>query len=101
MKKLLGLLLLLCATNTYGEIWLPSILSDNMVLQQESNVTIWGWTTSTSEEITVYGTWNNEKVTTKAFQGGWSLQLPTPQGGGTYSVMVEGHEKLEISNVLI
>ena len=46
MKKLLGLLLLLSVANTYGEIWLPSILSDNMVLQQESNVTIWGWTTS-------------------------------------------------------
>lgn len=101
MKKLLGLLLMLCATSTYGEIWLPSILSDNMVLQQRSNVTIWGWTTATSEEITVYGTWNNEKVTTKAYQGVWSLKLPTPKAGGTYSVMVEGHQKLELRNVLI
>ena len=101
MKKLFGLLLLLSVANTYGEIWLPSILSDNMVLQQESNVTIWGWTSATSEDITVYGTWNNEKFTTKAFQGVWSLQLPTPKAGGTYSVMVEGHEKLELKNVLI
>jgi len=101
MKKLFGLLLLLSVANTYGEIWLPSILSDNMVLQQESNVTIWGWTTATSEEITVYGSWNNEKVATKAFQGVWSLQLPTPKAGGTYSIMVEGHEKLELKNVLI
>ena len=101
MKKLFGLLLLLSVANTYGEIWLPSILSDNMVLQQESNVTIWGWTTATSEDITVYGTWNNEEFTTKAFQGVWSLQLPTPKAGGTYSVMVEGHEILELKNVLI
>ncbi len=101
MKKLLGFLLLLFTANSYGEIWLPSILSDNMVLQQDSDVTIWGWTTATSEEITVYGTWNNEKVATKAHQGVWSLQLPTPKAGGTYSVMVEGHEKLELTNVLI
>jgi len=74
MKKLMGLLLLLSVANSYAEIWLPSILSDNMVLQQESNVTIWGWTTAVNEEITVYGTWNNEKVTTKAHQGVWSLQ---------------------------
>src|SRR5690606_5054528 len=94
MKKLIGLLLLLSTAHSYGEIWLPSILSDNMVLQQDSNVVIWGWTTSTSEDITVYGTWNNEKVTTKAFQGVWSLQLPTPKAGGTYSLIVEGHEKL-------
>ncbi|MCM4153788.1 sialate O-acetylesterase [Arenibacter sp. N53] len=101
MKKIILLALWLWAGNTYGEIWLPSILSDNMVLQQESDVTIWGWTTSTSEEVTVYGTWNNEKVTTKAFQGVWSLKLTTPKAGGTYSVMVEGHEKLELKNVLI
>ena len=101
MKKLMGFLLLLSVANSYAEIWLPSILSDNMVLQQESNVTIWGWTTATSEEITVYGTWNNEKVTTKAHQGVWSIQLPTPKAGGSYSVMVEGHDKLEIRNVLI
>jgi sialate O-acetylesterase len=101
IKGIIGLLLLFCTFNTYGEIWLPSILSDNMVLQQESKVTIWGWTTATSEDITVYGTWNNEKVTTKAFQGVWSLQLPTPKAGGSYSVVVEGHQKLELKNVLI
>ncbi|HUH45887.1 MAG TPA: sialate O-acetylesterase [Arenibacter sp.] len=101
MKKLMGLLLLLSVTTSYAEIWLPSILSDNMVLQQESNVTIWGWTTATSEKITVYGTWNHEKVIAEAHQGVWSLQLPTPKAGGTYSIMVEGHEKLEIKNVLV
>lgn len=101
MKKLMGLLLLLSAVNSYAEIWLPAILSDNMVLQQQSNVTIWGWTTATSEDITVYGTWNNEKVVTKAHQGVWSLELPTPQAGGTYSIWVEGHDTLEIRNVLI
>ncbi|MCM4167473.1 hypothetical protein KCTC52924_01031 [Arenibacter antarcticus] len=101
MKKLLVLFTLLSMANSYAEIWLPSILSDNMVLQQNSDVTIWGWTTATSEEITVYGTWNNEKITTKAHQGVWTIQLPTPKAGGTYTVIVEGHEKLEISNVLI
>ncbi|GGW28236.1 sialate O-acetylesterase [Arenibacter certesii] len=101
MKKLLGVLLLLFTTNMYGEIWLPSILSDNMVLQQQSDVTIWGWTTATSEEITVYGTWNNKKISTKAHQGLWTVQLSTPKAGGTYKVIVEGHENLEISNVLI
>ncbi|SHJ37738.1 sialate O-acetylesterase [Arenibacter nanhaiticus] len=101
MNRILVLLLLLSVSNSYGEIWLPSILSDNMVLQQQSKVTIWGWTTATSEEITVYGSWNNEKITTKAYQGVWSLQLPTPKAGGTYSLHIEGHEKLEINNVLI
>ncbi|MCG2460732.1 hypothetical protein K8352_08230 [Flavobacteriaceae bacterium F89] len=86
MIKLLGLLPVLCNTSTYREIWLPSILSDNMVLQQRSNDIIWGWTTATSEEIKVYGTWNNEKVTAKAYRGVWSLKLPTPKAGASIAL---------------
>lgn len=102
MKKIILFIIVFLFFNlSYATIWLPSILSDNMVLQQESNVTIWGWTTSTSEEIMVYGSWNNEKITAKANQGIWSLQLPTPKSGGTYTVTIEGHEKLVLKNVLI
>ncbi|MGB5436418.1 MAG: sialate O-acetylesterase [Maribacter sp.] len=84
-----------------AKLWLPSILSDNMVLQQESNVTIWGWSTATSDAITVKGSWNDVPVTTEAYQGVWSVSLPTPVAGGPYTVTIEGHEKLVINNVLI
>ena len=84
-----------------AKIWLPSILSDNMVLQQESNVTIWGWSTATSDSITVKGSWNNISVITEAYQGVWSVILPTPAAGGPFTVTIEGHEKVVIDNVLI
>ena len=101
MKKILIAVLILCANNTIAKIWLPTILSDNMVLQQQSEATIWGWTSSTAETITVTGSWNNEKVTVKANQGTWSVSLPTPVAGGPYTVIVEGHEKIILENVLI
>ena len=102
LKNYISLLLLFCISHLgFAKLWTPAILSDNMVLQQESNVTIWGWTTNTSETIKVMGSWNNTAVTTKAYQGVWSVSLPTPIAGGPYTVTIESHEKLVIQNVLI
>ncbi|MGX1930891.1 sialate O-acetylesterase [Flagellimonas sp. 2504JD4-2] len=101
MKKLLFLLLVLLANVSFAKIWTPTILSDNMVLQQQSDATIWGWTTATSETITIIGSWNNIEVTAKAHQGVWSAQLPTPVAGGPYTVTIKGHEEITFTNVMI
>ena len=102
LKNYISLFLILCVAHIgFAKIWTPSMLSDNMVLQQKSDVIIWGWTTHTSEKITVIGSWGNTEVTTEAYQGVWSVSLPTPVAGGPYSVSIEGHEKLLIQNVLI
>ena len=102
----LGKIVVTCVFIFYGlnaqaNIWLPSILSDNMVLQQNSEATIWGWTTGISEKIMVTGSWNNEKVIVQAYQGVWSLKLPTPKAGGPFTITIEGHEKITLENVLI
>ncbi|MBJ2173246.1 sialate O-acetylesterase [Aureibaculum sp. A20] len=85
----------------FAEIWLPSILSDNMVLQQQSEVTIWGWTTNTSEKITITPSWNNKPIEIKAYQGKWSGKLITPKAGGAYTIIIKGHEEIHIQNILI
>jgi len=100
-KITIACLLLLSSLNTQAKIWLPSILSDNMVLQQNSEATIWGWTTETAEEITVIASWNTEKFTTKAYHGVWSLKLPTPKAGGPYTLKIQGHEEVVLANILI
>jgi sialate O-acetylesterase len=101
MKKMLFILLIFLTQNCFAKVWLPSVISDNMVLQRNSTVTIWGWTTEVIEPITVTGSWDNVAVTQKAFQGKWSVQLTTPEAGGPYVVAIEGHEKLTLTNVLI
>jgi sialate O-acetylesterase len=100
-KPLIMLLFIIWVNLSFGNIWLPSILSDNMVLQQNSTATIWGWTTHSSESITVIGSWNNESVTVKAHQGFWSVKLPTPKAGGPYTLRVQGHEEIVLTNILI
>ncbi|MCV6605183.1 MAG: hypothetical protein OIF34_07745, partial [Porticoccaceae bacterium] len=87
MRKVFGFfLIVLWADISYAKIWTPSILSDNMVLQQQSNATIWGWTTAADETITVAGSWDNKAVSARAHQGVWSVQLPTPVAGGPYTL---------------
>lgn len=101
MKKSLFVLLIFLAQNCFAAIWLPSVISDNMVLQRNTTVTIWGWTTETIEPITVTGSWDHVPVTENAYQGKWSVQLTTPEAGGPYVVTIEGHESITLSNVLI
>ncbi|MRI02253.1 sialate O-acetylesterase [Kriegella sp. EG-1] len=101
MKHFLTIILLFTIQICFGKIWMPSILSDNMVLQQNSEVKIWGWTTSTNETITMTGSWDNKPVVIKAHQGVWSGKITTPKGGGTYTLAISGHEEIVIKNILI
>ena len=103
MKNLIIAVLLLCCHLSYAKIWLPSYLSDNMVLQRNASATISGWSTDTysNEEITVIGSWNQTPVSTNTDQGKWSLSLPTPEAGGPYSITIRGHEVITIQNIMI
>lgn len=101
MKKIIIAILFVLPALTYAKIWTPSIITDNMVLQQKDSVAIWGWTTQTIEKITVTGSWNGKSVSTKAFHGKWFVKLATPQAGGPYTVSIKGHEEVTIKNVMI
>ncbi len=101
MDKILFVLLIFLAQNCFAKVWLPSVISDNMVLQRNATVTIWGWSTETIEPITVTGSWDHVEVTENAYQGKWSVQLSTPEAGGPYTVTIQGHDTITLLNVLI
>lgn len=101
LKNLLFVTSLLFAKTVAARIWLPSILSDNMVLQQNAVVTIWGWTTEPSEMIAVWGSWGNDTARVQADLGRWKVQLRTPAKGGPYTLHVKGHVLVNVSNVLL
>ncbi|MCX6309145.1 MAG: sialate O-acetylesterase, partial [Bacteroidia bacterium] len=82
-------------------ITLPSLITNNMVLQQNQLVTIWGWTTNATESIKVNGSWNTDSATVTAAGGAWKVQLQTPSYGGPYTLCIKGTETILISNVLI
>ena len=85
----------------WSNISLPEIFSDNMVLQQKSDVVIWGWG-KTGETVLIKADWMDTGLTAKAdTQGKWKIILKTPAAGGPYNIHIKGYNELTLKNVLI
>ena len=103
MKKFISILALaLLGTSWAGaKVTLPSFFSDNMVLQQNTEAAIWGWTDS-GNKITITTTWTGVKFTAIPDKDGkWTAKLQTPEAGGPYKIFINDGEKLTLENVLI
>lgn len=101
MKSLFFFSLLAIHFNLTANVKLPALISDNMVLQQQSTVIIWGWADE-NEKVTVSASWGMTKleVTTNKV-GEWKLKMNTPSAGGPYNIVIRGKNKIEIKNMMI
>lgn len=79
-----------------------SMITDNMVLQQNANARIYG-TADPGSTVTVTPSWDGKAYTTTTDRTGeWSLAVKTPAGSFTpYSITLSDGEPLTINNVLI
>lgn len=84
-----------------AKVRLTSIWGDNMVLQQQSEVTFHG-KASANSKITIEASWDHRKLTTRSDQhGNWDIQLPTPAAGGPYTITFSDGETLTLKNILL
>ena len=84
-----------------ANIRLPSILCDNMVLQQKSPAKLWGWG-DPGEKVTVASSWNNTiDSTTTDGNGKWLLTIQTPDAGGPFTLTIKGRNTIQLQNVLV
>ena len=80
---------------------LPAIISDNMVLQQNSTVALWGWA-NPGEKVTVKPSWAASAVAaTAAPNGKWMLSVKTIKAGGPYSILFTATDTITVKNVLL
>lgn len=87
-------------TAIHAEIRLPSILSDNMVIQQKTDVSVWGWA-DPGEKVTVKGSWQQSGNAVVADEKGhWLVKLKSPKAGGPYTISIEGKNKIVLQGVL-
>jgi len=85
----------------FAKVKLPSFFGDGMVLQQQTNAAIWGWS-KPAAEIKITTSWNKKMYSIKADGNGrWNTKIATPAAGGPYSVSVSDGEPLLINNILI
>ncbi len=82
-------------------IKLPYFFSDNMVLQQKTDASIWGWAKAGST-VQVVTSWNKAKYSAKADDAGkWKLKVSTPEAGGPYTITISDGTPVTLKNVLI
>ncbi|MBA4849993.1 sialate O-acetylesterase [Emticicia sp. BO119] len=91
--------LVLITHQSFGEIKLPRLISNGMVLQQNTHIKVWGWAKK-GEAITLQ--FNNQVYNTTANTNGkWLILLPTPKAGGPYEMDISGENYLKIKDILI
>lgn len=99
LAVLFPLCLLAAATSAGGDVKLPAVIGDNMVLQRHQRVPIWG-TADPGEKVTV--TFAGQHVTATAKPDGrWVLRLTALAAGGPYEMTVTGKNTVRLQNVLV
>ena len=94
----------LAGSTARADVILPAIISSGMVVQQDSEVPIWGWATP-GERIEVRATWGPSKYVAKANDNGeWRLFLRVPPATGVMgaqSIAIQGRNRVQIDDVLV
>lgn len=88
--------------SAWSDITLPKIFSDHMVIQQNSNLRIWG-TADPTEKLTI--TFSEQEKTTQADANGrWSTTIKTGNAGGPYELLIASESsdtRVLVSDVMV
>ena len=84
-----------------AHVILPAIISDNMVLQQQSKVLLWGGSTKPGP-VVITTSWDHRRQTVNTGKDGkWRISIPTSAAGGPYEISFTNGETVTVKNILI
>ena len=99
LSKLLFVLSFLSCSSVFADVNLPTIFSNDMMLQRDTQVNVWG-NADDGEKVTV--TFKNQKVSTVAQNGSFAVSLqPLSADAQGATLLIEGKNKIEIKNVIV
>jgi len=82
-----------------GQVRLPRLISDGMVLQRDADLKIWGWA-SPGENVVIE--FAGEQYSTRTdSSGSWMIMLHPMKAGGPYTMTLAASNKLTVSNIMI
>jgi sialate O-acetylesterase len=99
--KTLRLLLLstVICCSVRAQVRLPRLISNNMILQRETQLNIWGWATA-GEKINLSFAGQQYETITPA-DGRWKVAIPPMEAGGPYDLVIDASNHLTVKNILI
>lgn len=102
MRKFLILFIgLMAAWSVSAKVDLPEIVGDNMVLQQNAVVNLWGWSDPRAA-VKIEASWGERSAVKSGDDGRWTAQLKTPAGGYTpQQITITSGDKVTLNNILI
>lgn len=102
MKKILLAITALCAVFVMdAKVVLPNVIGDNMVLQRDSEVKLWG-TAEPGKKVTISTSWSKEKTVVKAGDDGkWTVSVKTAGAGGPFEITFNDGDILTLKNILL
>jgi len=101
-KILIISLILSFSFGLQAKIKVASLLGDNMVLQRNTEVKLWG-KADPNQKLNIVLGWSKEKISTTANEKGeWLVKVKTTEAGGPYSISItSGKETVSIQNILL
>ncbi len=100
-KTILAAALLMCGMWAEAKVTLPSVYTNNMVLQQKSTLKIHG-KANPNAEVTLQTGWSRTAITVKSdARGQWYMEVGTPKAGGPYTLVFSDGEDTTIDNVMV
>ena len=90
------------AVGAQAKVKLPHLVSDNMVIQQQSDVRLWGWA-KPGKTVVATTSWSNERSEAKADKDGrWLLTVKSPKASyePLHITFYDGESAVTIKNVL-
>jgi sialate O-acetylesterase len=79
---------------------LAGIFGDNMVLQREARVNVWGWDMPETR-IQLSASWGQTAVATADETGYWKAVIATAEAGGPHVLTIEGTDTVHLRNILL
>lgn len=101
LPLLCALFALATATPTSAALSVPSFFSENMILQRDVPVPLWGWADDGEAISIIYG---DHQLKTVATNGQWKVTLPAMPAGGPHTLAISGkdpNQSLLFSQVLV
>jgi sialate O-acetylesterase len=96
---LLSISLFLSVSLASANVTLPKIFTDNMVLQRDVKVPVWGWADK-GEKVRVTFAGKKYSASPDA-TGKWVVYLVPMAAGGPYEMVIKGKNQLTLKNILM
>ena len=92
-------LVLLCGYSLQAQLKLPGLFGDNMVLQRNQPIAVWGWSKPGAKITVAFD--RQQKMTRAGKDGKWMVHLDPEEAGGPYELAVSGGGNIIYRNVLV